>query len=93
MGPRADRAEDVGQAAKAGFAERHGPTVLLGVGVVLVLAGLAGVFAAHQVAASAMFTTGVVAIIAAAVLGRMEGRFRIFFLSGSLSRSSRRPDA
>jgi len=79
------------QLSKPGFAERHGPTVLLAVGVMLVVAGLAGVFTAHQVAASAMFTTGVVAIIAAAILSRMEGRFKVFFLSGSLARSAERP--
>ena len=78
------------QVPKAGFAERHGPTVLLAVGVVLVLAGLAAVFAAHQAAAGAMITTGVVAIIAAPVLSRMEGQFKVFFLSGSLARSSGR---
>jgi hypothetical protein len=77
-----------GHLPKAEFAERHGPTVLLGVGVVLVLVGLAGVFTGHQVVAGAMCTTGVVAIIAAAVLSRMEGQFKVFFLSGSLARSS-----
>lgn len=77
-----------GKVTKAGFAERHGPTVLLAVGVVLVLAGLASAFTTHQVASSAMFTTGIVAIVAAPVLSRMEGQFKVLFFSGSLARSS-----
>lgn len=73
-----------------GFAERHGPTVLLAVGVALVLVGLACVFTGHQVVAGAMCTTGVMAIISAAVLSRMEGKFKVFFLSGNLARSPQR---
>jgi hypothetical protein len=69
-----------------GFAERHGPTVLLFVGVCLILAAIAAVFTNHQLIAGGMSTTGVVAIITAAVLSRMVGPFKLLGLSGSLSR-------
>lgn len=78
------------QVSRTGFAERHGPTVLLGIGVVLVLAGLTSVFMAHQVVPGVMVTTGVAAIVAAAVLSRMEGQFKVLFLSGNLAKSSER---
>ena len=68
----------------AGFAERHGPTVLLSVGVGLILAAIAAVFTNHQLIAGGMSTTGMVAIVVAAILGRMEGPFKLLFLSGSL---------
>lgn len=82
--------------AGAGFAERHGPTVLLFVGVGLILAGLVVVFTTRQLIAAAMFTTGVVAIVVAALVTRMEGPFRLPLLRGSLARrthdlSSRTP--
>jgi hypothetical protein len=72
---------------KVGFAEKHGPTVLLLVGVCLILTGVGAVFTSHQIIAGGMFTTGVVAIIAAVVISRMVGPFRIFFLSGNLRES------
>lgn len=75
---------------KAGFAERHGPTVLLLVGVCLILTGVGAVFTSHQVIAGGMFTTGVVASIAAVVVSRMVGPFKIFFLSGNLRESGQR---
>jgi uncharacterized membrane protein YraQ (UPF0718 family) len=72
--------------AGVGFAERHGPTVLLFVGVALILAGLVAVFTTQQIIAGTMLTTGLVAIVMAAVVGRMEGPFRLFFVKGSLRR-------
>jgi len=75
---------------KVGFAEKHGPSVLLFVGVCLIVAGVAAVFASHQIIASGMFTTGVVAIVMAVVVSRMVGPFKLFFLSGNLRESDQR---
>ena len=86
-----DRPTAYVQVSEPGFAERHGPTVLLGVGVVLALAGLANVHMAHHIVSGVTVTTGVVAIVAAAVLSRMEGQFKVLFISGNLTRSSERP--
>ena len=77
--------------ATPAFAERHGPTVLLLVGVVLILASVASAFLGHQLLAGGMSTTGFLAIVVGAVLGRMEGPFKLFGLSGSLRRPVNRP--
>jgi hypothetical protein len=75
------------------FAERHGPTVLLIVGISLILAGIGAVFANHQLVAGGMFATGVVAIVVAVVVTRMVGPFRLLFLSGNLRPTDRDPSA
>jgi len=78
---------------KVGFAEQHGPTVLLFVGVGLIFSGVAAVFAGHQLVAGGMFTTGVVAIVVAVVVSRMVGPFKLFFVSGNLRENDQPPSA
>jgi hypothetical protein len=66
------------------FAERNGATVLLFAGGALILAAIAAVFLGHQVVAEAIASTGVIAVVVATVLSRMEGEFKLWGLSGRL---------
>jgi hypothetical protein len=72
------------------FAEVYGPTVLLVAGILLVAAAIAAVFTGHQWTAGGMVVPGLVAIAMAAMLSRMEGKFTLFGLSGSLRPRDRR---
>jgi len=53
-------------------------------GIALILAAIAAVFTGHQWIAGGMSTTGLIAIAMAAMLSRMEGKFNLLGLSGSL---------
>jgi hypothetical protein len=75
------------------FAERNGPTVLLVAGAGLILASIVGVFTDHHVIATGLAVTGLVAIVAATVLSRMEGHFTIYGLSGNLRPCARQREA
>lgn len=74
------------------FAERHGPTVLLIAGILLILSAIAAVFTGHQLIACGMSTIGLIAIAMAAMLSRMEGDFSLLGLSGSLRPSGDKGD-
>lgn len=83
-----DPGQIANQPANAGFAEQHGPTVLMIAGAVLIAAAVAAVFTGHQWIAGGMWTTGLIAVAMAAMLSRMEGKFRLFGLSGSLRKAN-----
>lgn len=53
-------------------------------GILLILSAIAAVFTGHQWIAGGMSTTGLIAIAMAAMLSRMEGKFNLLGLSGSL---------
>jgi hypothetical protein len=68
-----------------GFAERSAPNVLLWSGVGLVLAAVGAIFTNHQLVATALVMNGLLAIVVAAILGRLEGPITLFgLLSGNL---------
>ena len=65
------------------FAERHGSTVLLFAGGLLILSAVATVFTGNIVG-SGLALPGLLALLVAIVLARMEGPFKAFGLSGNL---------
>jgi hypothetical protein len=68
----------------SGFADEHGPTVLLVAGAVLIGAGIAAVFANHLWVAPGMWMSGLIAIAVAAMLRRMTGPIVMPGLSATL---------
>ena len=72
-------------ACGADFAERHGPTVLMVAGMVLMLAaGAAALLDRPWPSLGSIAAVGLLALALGALLGRMEGRFKILGLSGTL---------
>lgn len=70
---------------RGGFAERHGPTVLMVAGMVLMLAaGAAALLDRPWPSLGSIAAVGLLALALGALLGRMEGRFKILGLSGTL---------
>lgn len=66
------------------FAERNGATVLLSGGVLLIVAAVAAVFTGHEMVAAGIAVPGVLAVLIAAILSRMEGPFHFLGMSGHL---------
>lgn len=72
------------QREQPSFAERHGATVLLVAGMTLILSAVGAVFTDHELAATGLAASGLLAVLAAAVLSRMEGPFSFLGMSGNL---------
>jgi hypothetical protein len=62
-------------------------------GILLILSAIAAVFTGHQWIAGGMSTTGLIAIAMAAMMSRMEGKFSLLGLSGSLRPPANKGDA